>query len=157
MKTYFFAFGADMDMAELDLQQDRRRRPRLRFAKNTPAVLKGFKLICDIESKKWRGGIFNVVPDPAGKVYGVRYELHPGDTITVASLKEGHAAKYGLSLFPLETMSGERTPALLLHAVPEKKLLQASPAYLEVVVKAAKAHKLPAEWIAYLSTFANPA
>ncbi len=153
MKAYYFAYGSDMDMAQLDLQQDRRRRPRLRFAKSVPAVLKGYRLICDIESKNWRGGIFNVVPDPEGTVHGVRYELHPGDTITVQSLKEGHVAQYSLSLMPITSAKGEKTSALLLRAEAAKKTLHPSPSYHDVVLRAAKAHKLPMEWILHLASF----
>jgi hypothetical protein len=156
VKTYYFAYGADMDMEELNFQQDRRRRLRMRFAKSVPAFLKGYRLVCDIESKHWLGGIFNVVPDPASRVYGVRYELHPGDTISIGAIKEGHAAEYGLSLLPVQTLSGEESPALFLHAKPAKKPLPPSAAYHHVVLKAAKAHRLPAEWIETLGGFLKP-
>lgn len=157
MKAYYFAYGADMDMAELNLQQDRRRRPRLRFAKSQPAVLKGYRLICDIESKVWGGGIFNVVPDPESSVYGVRYELHPGDTISVSSLNEGPGAKFGLSLQPVQALKGESSPALLLVAKAEKAGLSPSAPYHKVVVNAAKAHRLPATWIEHLHTLRSRA
>src|ERR1700730_7247565 len=103
MATYYFAYGADMDIGELDLQHDRRRRPRLRFAKSTAATLPGYRLICDIASHFRQGGIFNVIPDPAATVHGVIYTLHPGDTISVAAMKEGDVAKYALSILPVKT------------------------------------------------------
>ncbi len=153
MKVYYFAYGVDMDLNELNLQQDRRRRQRMRFAKSQPAVLKGYRLVCDIDSKNWRGGIFNVVPDVGSSVYGVRYELHPGDTISVGALKEGHAAQYSLSLAPVQTLQGEETPALLLYAKADLKTLQLSSSYLQAVMNAAKAHRLPAKWIQHLGSF----
>jgi hypothetical protein len=141
-----------MDTAELDLRLDRRRRPRLRFARSSPASLAGYKLICDIESRMHRGGIFNVIPDPASKVHGVVYELHPGDTISIAAIKEGEVAHYKLSLLPVVTQKGKTLSALVLHAQPEKKQLPASQTYLHSVLRAAHHHALPSEWLAHLKS-----
>src|SRR5207237_4375719 len=69
MATYYFAYGADIDSEQLDLQQDRRRRRRMNFARSAPAVLEGYRLVCDIASKSWRGTIFNVLPDPTAAVH----------------------------------------------------------------------------------------
>jgi hypothetical protein len=153
MPTYYFAYGADMDSKELDLQHDRRRRPRLRFARSAVATLPGHRLICDISSKNRRGGIFNVVPDASSNVYGMIYELHPGDTISVAALKEGENADYELSLQPVKTVKkGDQLAALVLHAKPAKKQIKPSGAYLDIVIKAARSHSLPAEWVQFLET-----
>src|SRR4051812_13665090 len=96
-----------MDTDELDLQLDRRRRPRLRFARTTRASLPGYRLICDIASRNHHGGVFNIVPDPASTVHGVVYELHPGDTITIGAIKLGETARYVLSLLPVTTSKGQ--------------------------------------------------
>ena len=153
MATYYFAYGADMDSNELDQQHDRRRQPRLRFAKSTPAILKGYRLICDIASTRRRGGIFNVVPDPISVVHGMIYELHPGDTISISALKEGDVAEYALSLLPVKTRKGEDIPALVLHAKEDKKQLKPSASYLDVVIRAARNHKLPTDWVRQLLSF----
>jgi hypothetical protein len=153
MSTYYFAYGADMDADELDLHHDRRRRPRLHFAKSTPAVLKGYRLICDISSKYRRAGIFNVVPDSQSNVCGVIYELHPGDTLSIVALKEGEEADYALSLLPVKTTRGEEIPALVLHAEPGASKLKPSDAYLDIVIKAARHHKLASDWIDQLKTW----
>lgn len=156
MATYYFAYGADMDANDLDLHHDRRRRPRLRFAKSTPAVLSGYRLACDIASKYRRAGIFNIRKDPVGMVHGVVYELHPGDTVSIASLKEGEKAQYALSLLPVKTTQGEDIPALVLHAKEGVKELKPSHSYLDIVIGAARHHKLPSEWIQFLGTFRLP-
>lgn len=158
MATFYFAYGADMDAAELDLHHDRKRRPRLRFARWNPAVLKGYRLVCDIASSYRKAGIFNVVPDPGSSVYGVLYELSPGDTISVTTLKEGDKARYELSLLPIETLRGLNATALVLHAVPDKKTLAPSDAYVDIVARAARHHGLPAEWVRRLEGMkASPA
>ena len=141
-----------MDAGELDLQHDRRRQPRIRFAKSTPAVLKGYRLICDIASKTRRGGIFNVIPDPISEVHGMIYELCPGDTLSISVLKEGDIAKYSLSVQSVRTRMGEEIPALVLHAQEDRKQLKPSNAYLDIVIKAARQHRLPPEWVQHLET-----
>jgi hypothetical protein len=150
--TYYFAYGVDMDSVELDLQLDRRRRPRLRFARTTRASLPGYRLICDIASRTHHGGVFNIIPEPTSTVHGVVYELHPGDTITVGAIKLGETARYALSLLPVTTRTGEVVSALVLHAAPEKKQLAASQSYLDIVLRAARNHGLPATWLQYLKT-----
>jgi hypothetical protein len=152
MPTFYFAYGADMDSKELDLQHDRRRRPRLRFARSMSATLLGHRLVCDIASKVRRGGIFNVVPDAASNVQGMIYELHPGDTIAVAALKEGENADYELSLLPVKTKKGDQVAALVLHAKPAKKQLKPAGAYLDIVIKSARNHSLPPEWLQFLES-----
>src|SRR5437763_341259 len=99
-----------MDTDDLNLHHDRHRRPRIRFSKSTPAVLKGYRLRCDIASKYRHAGIFNVIPDPMSAVHGVIYELQPGDTISITAMKEGEVADYSLSVLSVKTREGEDIP-----------------------------------------------
>jgi len=150
MAQYYFAYGADLDPEDLGLRCEYRRRQRVRFAKSSPAVLKGFRLICNIPSHYRLGGIFNIVPDPAGVVHGVVYELHPGDAISAAMIKEGESTNYLLAVNSVQTARGKTLQALVLRAEAKSKSLIPSPAYLEVVVRAARRHGLPPEWISRL-------
>ena|SRR5258706_3614017 len=150
MATYYFAYGADMDSEELNLQHDRHRRPRTSFAKSTPAILKGYRLICDITSKYRHSGIFNVVQDSRSTVHGVIYELHPGDSVSMAAMKEGEDADYALSVLPVKTRTGEDIPAVVLHAKQAPQELKPSTAYLDIVIGAAKRHGLSTDWIQQL-------
>ena|SRR5438132_1499280 len=150
MSQYYFAYGADMDPEDLGLRCEYRRRQRVRFAKSVPAVMKGFRLLCNIPSHYRLGGIFNVIPDPAGVVHGVVYELHPGDAISTAMLKEGESTNYLLAVSHVQTARGKNLSALVLRAEAKSKLLAPSPSYLEVVIRAAKRHGLPPEWITRL-------
>jgi len=156
MATYYFAYGSDMDSHELDLQHDRRRRPRMRFADSSPAVLSGYRLVCNLPSKYQSGGVLNLVPDASARVCGVAYELHPGDTISVSVLKQGET-ECVLSLLPVKTKKGETLQALVFHTKADAKPLIPSAIYLDTVVKAAKKHKLSADWIQQLETLRSPA
>jgi hypothetical protein len=150
MAQYYFAYGADLDPEDLGLRCEVRRRHRVHFAKSTPAILKGFRLVCNIPSNYRRGGIFNIVPDPAGKVHGVAYELHPGDAISTSVMKEGESTNYLLAILTVEIAGAKEIPALVIRAEAKSKLLSPSPEYLQVVIKAARRHKLPVEWITHL-------
>ncbi len=155
MAQYYFAYGADLDPEDLGLRCEVRRRQRVRFAKSTPAVLKGFRLVCNIPSHYRRGGIFNIVPDLAGVVHGVVYELHAGDTMSAAIIKEGEGVNYLLAVNKVHTTKGEDVPALVLRAEAKSKALAPSPTYLDVVVRAARRHGLPPEWITSLKEMAK--
>ncbi|MCS7110324.1 MAG: gamma-glutamylcyclotransferase, partial [Candidatus Caldarchaeum sp.] len=40
-----------------------------------PAVLRGYRLVFNVYSSSWRGGVANVVEDPDSSVYGAVYLL----------------------------------------------------------------------------------
>ncbi|OGR88894.1 MAG: hypothetical protein A2992_09485 [Elusimicrobia bacterium RIFCSPLOWO2_01_FULL_59_12] len=155
MAQYYFAYGADLDSEDLGLRCEIRRRQRVRFAKSSPAVLKGFRLVCNIPSHYRQGGIFNILPDPADAVHGVVYELHPGDAISAAMVKEGESSNYLLGINTVLTAKGKTLQALVLRAEAKSKSLTPSPAYLEVVIRAARRHGLPPEWITRLRDMAG--
>jgi hypothetical protein len=155
MAQYYFAYGADLDPEDLGLRCEIRRRQRIRFAKSTPALLKGYRLVCNIPSHYRKGGIFNIVPDPAGIVHGAVYELHPGDAISTAILKEGEGLNYLLAINSVCTADGKILQALTLRAEAKSKLLSPSPSYLDIVIRAAQRHHLPAEWISHLRDMAK--
>jgi hypothetical protein len=157
MAQYYFAYGADLDPEDLGLRCEMRRRQRVRFAKSTPATLKGFRLICNIPSHYRQGGIFNIIPDPVGVVQGAVYELHAGDAISTAMIKEGESTSYLLAVCKVQTAKGETIQALVLRGEAKSKNLLPSPAYLEVVIRAARRHGLPPEWIDHLRGLRNGA
>jgi cation transport regulator ChaC len=120
------------------------------FAQSVPAVLKGYRLICNIPSRYRAGGIFNLQPDPGGVVHGVAYELHPGDSLSAAMIKEGESTHYVLALNTIQTAKGKNIQAFVLLAETKSKTLAPSSSYLDVVIRAARQHRLPTRWISRL-------
>src|SRR5215831_16474728 len=45
------------------------------FARGVPAVLKGYQLVFDVESRFWGGRVANVHPADGGVVHGVLFEI----------------------------------------------------------------------------------
>jgi cation transport regulator ChaC len=63
---WYFAYGSNLD-------QDAMRRVVGGWKEVKPAVLKGYRLVFNVYSVSWRGGVANVVEDSAGTVYGAAY------------------------------------------------------------------------------------
>src|SRR5438132_6822131 len=47
------------------------------FARGAPAVLKGYKLVFDVDSRFWGGKVADIVEDKDGVVHGVLFEIPP--------------------------------------------------------------------------------
>src|SRR5881628_309278 len=47
------------------------------FARGTPALLRGYRLVFDVESRFWGGRVANLAEDKDGAVHGVLFEIPP--------------------------------------------------------------------------------
>src|SRR5437762_13609832 len=47
------------------------------FARGVPVVLRGYRLVFDVESRFWGGRVANLAEDEEGEVHGVRFEIPP--------------------------------------------------------------------------------
>src|SRR5438105_14111447 len=47
------------------------------FARGTPAVLRGYRLVFDVESRFWGGRVADLAEDKNGVVHGVLFEIPP--------------------------------------------------------------------------------
>ena len=150
MAQYYFAYGADMDPKDLGLRCEMRRKIRVEFAEASPAVLKGYRLLCNIPSQYRNGGIFNIVPDPRGSVHGVAYTLHAGDELARKQVQEGESRQYAMPELAVRTSRGKTLTAKVLRAQSNRKELRPAADYLTVVIGAAKRHRLPRLWISRL-------
>lgn len=68
MKIWYFAYGSNLD------QEGMRRRVG-QWYELKPALLKGFRLVFDVYSGSWRGGVANVKEAETSVVYGAAYLL----------------------------------------------------------------------------------
>jgi hypothetical protein len=94
----YFAYGSVLSQRHLgEWAGEHGVDPRL-FAKGTPAVLRGYELAFDVESKFWGGRVANLRESESGAVHGVLFEL-PEEA------KEGRPAKGG---GPNRSLAGDR-------------------------------------------------
>src|SRR5438067_1959095 len=122
------------------------------FSRAAPARLEGWRLAFDVRSRFWGGAVASLVEAPGAHVEGISLPM-PGAARGLVDHKEG--AISGLyQPFPVELMVGaEKIPALAWRAAPDRRLpAEEAPsrAFLQTLVKGARAWKLSEEWIAAL-------
>src|SRR5258708_30906181 len=128
------------------------------FARGAPAVLRGYRLVFDVESRFWGGRVADLVEDKAGSVHGALFEIPPPAQEAVLR-KEG--VPTGLSQeidVRVETADG-LTAAKAFVARPEKRG-EPGPArrrLLAYLIEGAQERGLPESWVAELRKFAESA
>jgi cation transport regulator ChaC len=128
------------------------------FARGTPAVLRGYKLVFDVESRFWGGRVANLAEDKDSAVHGVIFEIPPPARDAVLR-KEGVATGLSQEIdVSVETADGS-VAAKAYVARPEKKG-EAGPAsgrLLAYLIEGAKERGLPESWIEALEKHAKTA
>jgi hypothetical protein len=126
-----------------------------------PARLHGWRLAFDVLSRHWGGAVASLVEAPGEFVEGLAVPL-PGAASGLVDHKEG--AVSGLyAAFPVTVApvaGGAALPAIAYRAAPARRLATEgtpSAAYLEVMVRGARATGLSPEWQARLARLAESA
>jgi gamma-glutamylcyclotransferase len=119
------------------------------FARGLPAVLRGYKLIFDVESRFWGGRVANLQAADGGEVHGVLFDI-PEPARDAVLRKEG--VPTGLSEEIDVTVSdpdGQAVPAKAFVARAEKRTVPgaASGRLLAYLVEGAQERGLPASWV----------
>src|SRR5512138_719079 len=128
------------------------------FARGAPAVLRGYRLVFDVESRFWGGRVANLAEDKDGTVHGVLFEIPPPAKDAILK-KEGVATGLSQELdVTVETADGA-VGAKAFVARPEKRVEDgpASGRLLAYLIEGAQERGLPQEWIAELQKHASSA
>ena len=128
------------------------------FARGVPAVLRGYQLVFDVESRFWAGRVANLAEDKDGEVHGVLFEIPPPAKDAVLR-KEGVATGLSQELeVTVSTADGE-VSAKAYVARPEKKGAAgpASGRLLAYLIEGARERGLPESWVAALQKHAESA
>jgi gamma-glutamylcyclotransferase len=123
------------------------------FARGTPAVLRGYRLVFDVESRFWGGRVANLAEDKEGEVHGVLFEIPPPAKEAVLR-KEGVST--GLSEEIDATVEVEGKPvtakAFVARAGKRGEPGPASGRLLAYLIEGAQERGLPESWIERLRT-----
>jgi cation transport regulator ChaC len=121
------------------------------FARGAPAVLRGYRLVFDVESRFWGGRVANLAEDGSGVVHGVLFEF-PLPAKEAVLRKEGVATGLSQEVDVTVEVDGKPTPAKAFVARPEKRSEPgpASGRLLAYLIEGAEERGLPADWIAFL-------
>jgi hypothetical protein len=122
------------------------------FSRAQPARLDGFRLSFDVRSRFWGGAVASLVEAPGQFVEGLSLPM-PGEARGLVDHKEG--AISGLYVtFPVEiAVGGGKVQALAYRAArPLPSEETPSAAFLQTLVRGARAWKLSDEWIASIGS-----
>ena len=119
------------------------------FSRARPALLHGFRLAFDVQSRFWGGAVASLREAPGETVEGIALPM-PGEARGLVDHKEG--AISGLyTMFPVEVTAldgGEKIAAVAYRAArPLAEELPPSRAFVETLVKGAGAAGLSAAWV----------
>lgn len=119
-----------------------------------PARLRGWRLSFDVTSRFWGGAVGSLLPEPGRRVEGLALPM-PGSARGLVDHKEGAVSglyrPVDVQVAPLA--GGAPLAASAWVASPDRRLPAEQPpstAWLETVVRGARASGLSAEWIAEL-------
>lgn len=134
----YFAYGSN-----LDLRQFRRRCPGHDVVGR--ARLLGYRLAFTRYSTKRKGGVADVVPEEGAVVWGALYDV---DEASIPALDEFEGAPRAYRRETLRVIddSGEEREAIV-YIANRTGVFEPSAAYLELIVRGAREHGLPEEYI----------
>src|SRR6266851_2505088 len=121
------------------------------FARGAPAVLRGYRLVFDVESRFWGGRVADLAEDKDGVVHGVLFEIPPPAKDAVLR-KEGVATGLSQEIDVSVDVDGKAVAAKAFVARPEKRSEPgpASGRLLTYLIEGAEERGLPQSWIAEL-------
>jgi len=128
------------------------------FARGAPAVLRGYRLVFDVESHFWGGRVADLAENKDGVVHGVLFDI-PVPARDAILRKEGVATGLSQEIDVTVEAEGKKVPAKAFVARPEKRS-EAGPAsgrLLTYLVEGAQERGLPQSWVDELKKHAERA
>jgi len=121
------------------------------FARGAPAVLRGYRLVFDVESRFWGGRVANLAADKDGAVHGVLFEIPPPAKEAVLR-KEGVPTGLSEEIDVTVEVEGKPVAAKSFVARAEKRgeAGTASGRLLAYLIEGAQERGLPESWVAQL-------
>src|SRR5438552_11767871 len=118
------------------------------FARGAPAVLRGYRLVFDVESRFWGGNVADLAEDKDGTVHGVLFEIPPPAREAIFR-KEGVATGLSQEIDVTIEVEGKQIAAKAFVARPEKRTEPgpASGRLMTYLVEGAQERGLPQSWI----------
>ena len=143
--SMYFAYGSNLDQAQMS--------QRCPMAKGLGvAVLDGHRLSFTAFSRRWRGGVADVVEAMGHKVWGFLYELTPAD-LSALDAYEGYPHLYDRRLLHVVPEVHHAAVEAWVYFVASKRdFVTPSAEYLAVLVECAKAFGFPQQYVTDLES-----
>ena len=143
---WYFAYGSNLDPRTF------LGRRRMRPDDARTAILAGYRLVFDLPVGSGERGVANLLPEPTASVQGVAYAITSRQAARL-DRTEGVPRAYRRESVALTTHRGAALAAYTLvcpRRVPSRK---PSPRYMGLLLRGARHHGLPADYITYLRAF----
>jgi gamma-glutamylcyclotransferase (GGCT)/AIG2-like uncharacterized protein YtfP len=136
---YYFAYGSNMDLDQM------KERCGNEFKFVAVVYLEGFKFVYDGYSEKRKGSVANIVECSGEKVWGVLYEITENAEKKLDE-NEGYPFTYQKRYVTVKDKEGKEYKAFVYLRKPQE-IGKPSKDYMNQIIKAAYAHKLPSSYI----------
>lgn len=147
----YFAYGSNLSEARLHENCPSARLEAI-------ARLPGYRLAFTRRSERWGGGVADIRPDSAGEVWGVAWRIDAADGDALDRQEGAHASppRYRRTEVTVTTPGGEVLDCLAYQVVePQAEHIAPSAAYLETMLRGARAAGLPEAYVARIEAIAG--
>ena len=144
VELWYFAYGSNLDPGTFE----GRRRMRPREAR--VASLPDHRLVFDLPVGDGERGVGNLLPFPGEIVFGVAYRI-TADEAERLDATEGVPRAYRRCDVEIETVDGARLAAFTYLSPHRREGRKPSERYLELLLRGARHHGLPAPYVRSLA------
>ena len=154
----YFAYGSALSKRHIgEWAAEHGADPRV-FAQAAPALLRGYRLVFDVESRFWGGRVADLVEDKDGVVHGALFEVMPLAKEAIHR-KEGVPTGLSEEIDVTVEVEGKPVQAKAFVARPEKRGEPGAPSgrLMQYLLEGAQERGLPQAWVEELGRHAKGA
>lgn len=141
---WYFGYGSNVERATF------LGRRRMRPVESRPGVLEGWRLRFDLPVGPGERGVANLTREPGARVWGVLWCITPADAQHLDRTEGVHRGFYLREPVEVRDAGGRATHAFAYRSDRGRSGRKPSRRYLGLLLRGAREHGLPAEWIAEL-------
>jgi cation transport regulator ChaC len=145
--VWYFAYGSNLDPGTFE------GRRRMRPLGSRRASLAGWRLVFDLPVGPGERAVANLAPDPAARVHGVAWRIGERDAWRLDRTEGVHLGYYRRLDVQLSQDDGALLAAFTYVSPHGREGRKPSARYLDLILRGARHHGLPEEWIATLERF----
>jgi gamma-glutamylcyclotransferase (GGCT)/AIG2-like uncharacterized protein YtfP len=146
----YFAYGSN-----ISLKQMTHRCPSAKTY--SKGVLKEYRIIFPIWSKRWGGGAAGIRPEQGRQVEGVVYELSEEDLKTLDKFEAVDKGLYYRKEIKVIVEDGSSLEAWVYITTSQDSSYPPSKRYLDTIIEGAREHDLSEEFMEYLKSLIEDA
>jgi cation transport regulator ChaC len=141
---WYFAYGSNLDPATFEGRRGIQPLARVR------ARLDGWRLVFDLPVGPGERGVANARPDPFARIHGIAYRIGERDGVHLDRTEGVHRGYYARVAVEVVTETGDPLEAFTYASRAGRPGRKPSARYLGILLRGARHHGLPAEWLAWL-------